>query len=54
MAAHLRLVTPLAEDEDEMSPADARRLAALLRKVAQLGPAELLRMAAKLDRMADG
>jgi hypothetical protein len=54
MAAHLHLVTPLAEDEDEMSPADARRLAAFLRKVAQLGPAELLRMAAQLDRLADG
>jgi hypothetical protein len=54
MAAHLRLVTPLAEDEDDMSPADARRLAALLRKVAQIAPAELLRMAAQLDRLADG
>jgi hypothetical protein len=54
MAAHLRLVAPLAEDEDEMSPEEARRLAAFLRKVAQLGPAELLRMAAQLDRLADG
>ena len=54
MAAHLRLVTPLADDGQEMSPAEARKLAEFLRKVAALGPAELLRMAAQLDRLADG
>jgi len=54
MAAHLRLVTPLAEDEGEMSPEEARKLAEFLRKVATLGPAELLRMAARLDRLAHG
>ncbi len=53
--AHLRLVTPLAEGEDgEMSPGEARKLAALLRKMAQLGPAQLLRMAAQLDKLAEG